>query len=436
VRNLSMEPVDRVSEEKPTRQRVVLAIILFVTLTVAYFDRVNVSVLLADPTFIAEMNLKSSPTAQGLLMSLFLFAYSFGNIILGPIGDKIGPRKAMTLSIFSWGISMIVGGMSRTLNSVFASRLILGIGEAMHWPVQSLYVKNWFPLSERGKANSAWVVGLMAAPAVAMPLFTSIIGNWGWQASFWFCAVLGFALLPLIWFMTTDKPEQSTRINKAELDFIVTGQREEREKEAALIKAQKDGTFWTSARIVIANPYFWLNAISYWGSATMWWGTMAWLPSYLKVARGFSWTQMGMLSSLPFILGAISIILVGIISDKYARRAPFSALGLLGCALFLYIGAVVQDNMMSAYAIAVAMFFLGINVPMAWSITQAVVPANLVGAAAGLHNGMSQLVAAAAPLMIGYLIGITGSYVGGIMYMVAFGGIGALCAIALIPKKL
>ena len=40
---------------------------------------------------------------------------------------------------------------------MLGARLLLGVGEAMHWPMQSKFVKNWFPPGERGKANSLWL---------------------------------------------------------------------------------------------------------------------------------------------------------------------------------------------------------------------------------------------------------------------------------------
>ena len=127
---------------KATRVRVILAVILFVTLMVSYLDRVNVSVLVADPKFLADMGIAGQPVQIGLLMSTFLFAYGISNIITGPIGDKLGPRKAMTLSIVLWGVSMALGGLAGTFGVMIAARIILGIGEGMHWPMQSSFVKN------------------------------------------------------------------------------------------------------------------------------------------------------------------------------------------------------------------------------------------------------------------------------------------------------
>lgn len=417
-------------EVKPTRVRIRVVFILFLVLLVAYLDRVNVSVMLADPAFIGEMDLKSNPTAQGLVMSCFLFAYGIGNFILGPIGDKLGPRKAMSFSIFSWGVAVILGALSRALTPLYLSRAILGLGEAMHWPMQSSYVRNWFPVSERGRANSAWGAGQFTGPALAMPVFAFIIGQYGWRASFWFCAALGFAVLPLLWFYTKDRPDEHAGVNQAELTYILAG--------------QPDGTVADPERVsvldniayILTQSNFYLNTVAQWSMATAWWGVMTWLPQYLKVARGFSWAQMGMLSSLPYVLGVIGVLSVGYFSDRFSRRAPFALLAIVGQSVCIYLGAVVTDNLSSAYLMALSMFFAGMYVPMTWSIVQTIVPGSMVGAAAGMQNGSAQFVGALAPLAIGYLIDVTGSYTGGLMYIVGFGTVGSLGMLCLAARKI
>ena len=47
--------------QKPTRVRVWLVTILFITLFVAYLDRVNISVLIANPQFLRDMGLTRNP---------------------------------------------------------------------------------------------------------------------------------------------------------------------------------------------------------------------------------------------------------------------------------------------------------------------------------------------------------------------------------------
>ena len=67
--------------EKPTKERWLLVAILMLTLLIAYLDRVNVSVLLADNIFLTDMELKGSQFKWGLLMTLFLIAYGISNVL-------------------------------------------------------------------------------------------------------------------------------------------------------------------------------------------------------------------------------------------------------------------------------------------------------------------------------------------------------------------
>jgi sugar phosphate permease len=163
---------------------------------------------------------------------------------------------------------------------------------------------------------------------------------------------------------------------------------------------------------------------------------MTWLPSYLKFARGFSWTQMGALASLPYIFGGICLVIFGYFSDKAGRRAPFCAVGMTGMALALYLGAHAMNNFSSAYLITIAVGFNAVGLPATWSLCQQLVPTRAVGTGAGLMNGVGSIGGALSPIIIGYFIGANGgSYVGGLMCLVASSLAGALCMLVLVFKK-
>ncbi len=80
-----------IATTKPTRQRVFLVIILFITLLFSFLDRINMSVLLADTTFLSELGIKNDTVKMGLLMSVFLIIYAASNVVLSPLGDLLGP---------------------------------------------------------------------------------------------------------------------------------------------------------------------------------------------------------------------------------------------------------------------------------------------------------------------------------------------------------
>lgn len=420
------------NQAKPTKERWVLVVILLLTLLVAYIDRVNVSVLVADPAFLTDMGIKGNPVRMGLLMTSFLIAYGVCNVLLSPLGDILGPRRAMALSILLWSIALAIGGLATSFAMMITARVLLGIGEAMHWPMQSKYVKNWFPPAERGKANSVWIFGLFIGPALAMPFFAWVIKGMGWQMSFFILAVVGLIPLALIWFLTTDNPRKQKRVNAQELAYIEAGLKVEMEAEAKTGKT----SIWENMKLFIFNYRFWLLTIFYFCNASVWWGTMAWLPSYLKVARGFSWAAMGALSSLPYILGAISVLVFGYLSDMVGRRAPFAAASMFGAALGIYFGAHAPDNLTSAILMSLGIASLGLGLPSTWSLLQQIVPGKAVGSGAGMMNGIANGGAALAPIVIGWLIGMTGgSYVAGLMYLVTLGVVGGLCLTVLALQK-
>lgn len=420
-----------VTEFKPTRQRIVLVLILLLTLLIAYLDRVNVSVLVADNTFLTEMGIKGQTVQMGMLMTLFLIAYGFSNVLLSPLGDLLGPRKAMCLSILLWGISLFIGGIAASFTTMLAARVILGLGEGMHWPMQSKYVKNWFPPHERGKANAVWLVGLMIGPAFAMPFFTWAIQGFGWRSTFFVLVAFGLLPLILLWFWTTDYPREHKGVNKAERDLIEAGQKAEKELEAQAGHT----SVWEDMKVFIFNYRFWLLTIFYFCLASIFWGMLAWLPSYLKVARGFSWAAMGAWASLPYLLGIVSVLFFGYLSDKVGRRAPFAAISMIGAAAGIYFGAYAPDNNTAAILLSLGIASIGIGLPSSWSLLQQIVPGRAIGAGAGMMNGISNGGSAFAPVLIGFFISVTGSYIGGLMFLVGLGLLGAFCMTILSVQK-
>ncbi len=417
--------------QKPTRMRLWLIVILFTTLFVAYLDRVNISILIASPRFLQDMGLIRNPVGQGLLMTFFLIAYGIGNVVLSPIGDWLGPRKAMSIALIAWTVPVVMAATAKTLVVLYASRVLLGLGEALHYPMLVTFVKNWFPFQERGRANSAWILAQMTGIASSMQILSMIVTGYGWRAVFWVCAIFGAVLIPIVWFFTADRPEQSKWTNRAEVEHIVKGQKAE---AARVEKNIPIGTAWNNCIALVKNFDFCCSALSYYSAVAAWWGLLTWLPQYLRIARGFSWAKMGALAALPFLVGTVGIVLTGFLADKSKRSAPLICIGLAGTGLFLLFGAIVHSPYLSVFMICLAMFFKGLAQPLAWSIVQAIAPAKMVGQATGLQNGSAMVIGAISPVIIGFLISITGTYTAGLMYLVGFLAVGTGATYVLVRR--
>ena len=134
--------------------------VLFIALLIAYIDRVNASILIVDPKFLKDMGITDRPDLRGLLFSVFLWAYGSAALILSSLLDKIGARKGLIVVAVIWSLAMVVGGIAWVFPIILLSRVILGLGEGLQLPMNSMVVKHWAPPRERGIANSISNVGI------------------------------------------------------------------------------------------------------------------------------------------------------------------------------------------------------------------------------------------------------------------------------------
>ena len=250
-----------------------------------------------------------------------------------------------------------------------------------------------------------------------------------------FFVLTALGIIPLIglWYFTTDTPRQSKRVNELELAHIEAGLQKEAEEEAK--KSLDKGGFWDNVKVFATNYRFWLLVVYYVVHTSVLWGSMTWLPSYLKDARGFSWAAMGVLSSLPFVMMLLAKIASGIICDKIGRQAPLLLSAMIGVGIGVYFGANAVNNWMAAMYLTIGIGALGLGGPAAWTLLQNLVPSKGVSTGAGVMNGMGNGLSSLAPLAIGLFISITGSYVGGLLYLVGCCVVGGVATLILTLQK-
>ncbi|HWR05961.1 MFS transporter [Sporomusa sp.] len=417
------------AELQPTRRRFFIVAVLFIGIMVAYLDRVNVTVLAANDNFLLDMGIKGQPVQIGMMMSAFLAAYGLANVTLSPLGDYLGPRKAMVFCIVLWTISLFIGGFAISFSMFIIARILLGIGEGFYYPMQSLFIKNWFPPQERGRANATWIIGQSLAPAIAMPVFTYIIGSYSWRDTFFICIALGLIPLYLLWFHTKDTPRESEKVNALELEYIEEGLAKEN------APAGDKQSFLQRVKPFALNYRYWLLVFWYVCLQFMFWGLVSWLPTYLKSARNFSWTEMGWMASLPFILTVMTKAVNGWLNDRIGRSAPLLCVTMLLGASSIYLAATVPGKYLSAILLSCAFGFTSMATSSAWTLLQGLVPAKSLSTAAGTMNGLATGFSSLSPVVIGFFISLSGSYSTGLLCLVGVGFLAAVIAAVLVAHK-
>src|SRR5216117_3635630 len=92
---------------------------------IAYIDRVNISV--AGPTMRNELGL--TPIQLGLVFSAFAYPYAAMQIAGGWAADRFGPRLVLAVLSLLWAAATILTGLSWSVLSLIAFRILVGIGE-------------------------------------------------------------------------------------------------------------------------------------------------------------------------------------------------------------------------------------------------------------------------------------------------------------------
>ncbi len=418
--------------QKPTRQRFYVLAILFIGLSIIYLDRVNISIIAANTDFLQEMGLIGKPVYIGLLMSLFLITYGVSNVILSPLGDLIGPRKAMIMAYAVISISLLLGGLSSVFGILLGTRILLGIGEGLYYPMQNTFIKNWFPPEERGRANTAWILGQSLSPAVAMPVFTWIIAEYSWRHTFYFSFVLSLLPLAFIYFFTSNSPRENKYINKQELNIIeasIPG-------EMSTTRTNEKTSILSRSKIYLCNYDFWMLLAIFSSNSMLSWGIVTWLPTYLNSERGFSWSGVGWMSSLPFIFGLLFKVISGIAVDRTGKKGVIMLISALLCAGGILAGVNITNNYLAAIIISFGIGASSMQLPCVFTLLQGMVPGAAISSAAGALNGMAVGFGALSPVLIGVILSFTHNFYSVMYLLIGIVMIGGLFSLPFAMRRL
>lgn len=404
--------------------RYLMTVSLSLIWIVVYLQRVNIGELLVDTRFLQDLGLTGATAQQGLLMTVFLLVYSVANMAAIPISNRLGPRRAILLGILIASLAMLAGGLVASFTAILLVRVLLGIGNGIHFPNMSILVKRWFPPHERGLANSMYGVGGCLGMMVAFPLFSAINSRWGWEFSFFIPGILALlCTIPLWLYWISDRPQDNPHISAAEIKYINAYNQEQ---QAAVISGEISG-----ANSMLKNSSFILLCIAYTAFLCSWWGLLTWMPQYLVQARNFDMNGTANTLALAYLLATAGLITGGALVDRSRRKSSVAIFGLI-CVAFATLGiALIPSPQIAVLFMILAIAINEFVYPAVWSMLQLLMPDNLMAAGSGIMSGISNLLSAMSPFLIGWLIQLSGSYVLGLLFLVGVSLLGAASCILL-----
>lgn len=381
------------------KKRYKVLVLLSSLSVITYMDRLCIAV--AGPSMQKDLGL--SPEQWGWVLGAFALTYGLFEIPTGAWGDKFGQKKVLTRIVIWWSVFTSLTGLVNKFGVLVAIRALFGMGEAGAYPNMSGVVARWFPKKERARAQGAiWGasrIGGVLAPLIIVP----IISFFGWRETFWLFGLLGIGWA-VIWLKVFhNNPKNHPGVTKTELVEMDT-------------LDNNSGHTHIPWKKIFGNRQVWLIMVMYWCYVWGSWFYLSWFHTYLVNGRGFTMAEMGIYSSLPFIMGAFGNIAGGYLSDrfsqkfgvKYGRRLVGSGcLALSACCLFLT--AATTGRLTGILFLALGFGIMDCMLPSAWAICIDI-GEKYSGAITGAMNSAGNLGGFVCSIAFGYIIQKTGQY--------------------------
>ncbi|WP_316889217.1 MFS transporter [Ralstonia edaphi] len=384
----------------------------------AFFDRINISFA----KFSLQTDLGLSDTAYGLGAGLFVVGYVLFEVPSNLMLYKVGARRWIARIMVSWGIATALMAFVQTEWQFYGLRFLIGAMEAGFAPGVLYYLTIWFPAAYRGRMTSMLFLasafaGLLGAPASGLVLshMDGVLAMRGWHWLFLVgglpCVLLGYIVFKVLkdriedarWLAPEERALLSANIARQNRD--IAGH--------SLIGALKTPGF-----LMLGLIYFLIQVSSY--------GLNFWAPHMIRTSGITNPTTIGLLTAVPYLCGAITMVVVGRVSDRTGERRKF-VIGLMVLASVGFFSAGIFDKQTAMLVLALAMMGAGVvaAIPAFWALPPKLVAG--AGAAAGiaLINTLGQLGGIVSPVVVGRIKDMAGSTTPA-LYLI--GGLGLVCA--------
>src|SRR5712691_5829042 len=345
-----------------------------------------------------------------------------GAMSAGTLSDHVGRKRALILTTFWYSSMSLFNAFAWSVPSLFAARLLTGVGLSGMTVVAMTYIGEMFPSRVRGAFQERILMfGLIGIPATAyVARFTVPQGDWGWRAVFvWGSLALFF---PLFARRLEESPrwlEHRGRNDEAEAVLA----RIERESQADLagptgpalprkepvIEHGRPGPLGPGEGSVGIKGLIRSGAggralllISVWFCQTLgFYGFNAWVPTLLA-EQGFSIVRTLEQSSAISIGAVPGAWIASMIADRWERKYLIALVAVLVGTFGMIYGLSFNTWVIVIFGFLVAMT-QQVFAPMLYAYTAECFPTNARNTGAGLSYGIGRLGNAVGPLIVAFL---------------------------------
>jgi len=374
-----MQNIENTEQKASTYAWYALGLLMFIYI-LNFLDRTIIYILFTPIK--KEMNFSDTQLAL-LGTTSFVIFYTLLGIPFGRLADRGSRTKIIAIGVAVWSLFSGLTAYADGFWTLFACRVMVGVGEATLGPAAISLLSDYFPPLKRATVTSIYSMGI-AIGAGSAALLGGQLAQYGWRTAFMIVGFPGIIFAVLVYFLR--EPERQVQSAKVEENYSANDWRKLLSNKtfvllcigyALLGLATNNLSIW-GATFYARLHKFDLATIGFWGGiltlcagipATLFGGVIAdWFRQRSKGGRMVYgsilslisvpfWLLMIFTDSIPLILLANGVLL-------------FAALGWLGAAA----ADATEIAGVNLRGLAIAIYFFSVN------IAAYLIGSNLIGA--------------------------------------------------------
>jgi MFS family permease len=360
-----------------------ITFLLFLFMLVNFADKIVVG--LAGVPIMTE--LKLDPGQFGLLGSSFFLLFSIAAVVVGFIVNRVATRWVLLTLALIWALAQFPMMGTVSFTTLLICRVILGAGEGPAFSVAIHSIYKWFPDEKRTLPTAILSQGSAFGVIFAVPALNWVIVNYTWHHAFGVLGIVGLMWVAAWLFLGQESPLVHT---------------------VAMAKAEPRIPYF---QLLTSRTFIGCCAATfgaYWALSL----GLTWFTPFIVKGLGFSQQQAGWISILPWVCGAVVVLLTGWISQVLMARGISTRLarGVLGAAPLVVGGLILAAiPYLDDTGIRIAFLVVGSGLcgsiyvvcpPMLGEFT----PVSQRGAVISIYGAIYTLAGILAPYVMGHVI--------------------------------
>lgn len=350
-----------------------------------------------------------SDGARGYVATANLIGMAIGAITFGSIADRLGRKKAFSITLMIFALFSVLGAFSPNYEVFLAFRFLAGFGLGGCIPVDYAIVGEFSPKRVRGKVLTAldlfWPIGATFAGLSAWALL-SVDHNWR--------IMLGIMVLPalLTFWVRRGIPESPIYlarmgreaearevIDKLVIDtgaphepYVITPPAVEEKTGGFAAGVQQLRLIW--GRMPMITLTAWMLFVSI---MVVYYAALSWLPTLLSDA-GASFTVAFLGSTIMSAIGILGCALSAVLVDITGRKWLLGVSASLGSIALVGIGYTLEMTGLALVMIGVFGFVIQVAIPVLYAYVAEIYPTEIRASGFAWSSSASRVATGLAPI--------------------------------------